>query len=329
MGVGVVARYGHIPAILETGEFELHAIFDPHGPSLTDARKKFQIPHAFADAEEFFQSGIEAVTIASSAPFHKDNVLACAAHGIPALCEKPLAMTGAESREMVKAMQQAGVPLYAAFCYRFSPSALKIRELVTAGAIGEVRSLRLIYNWNLHGKYADDANGNRVLQKRREDRMLEGGPMVDCGTHQIDLATFWLNSPVIRSAGHGAWVDDHEAPDHMWLHLDHANGAHSVIEISYSYHHTTKNARSEFVYELIGTNGVIRYDREARQLFLENGEGRQDFEFHPEKEFEGMYREYANALRRGGSVLLTSAEAGLTVAEIARNATDEAIQNRP
>lgn len=328
MGCGTVAQYGHIPAILETGEFELHAVFDPSEAGRKAAAERFGIPQTFAEVEAFLDSGIDAVTITSPAPIHHANVLACAAHGLPTLCEKPLAMDGVEGREMVDAMRIAVVPLYTAFCYRFSPSALKIRELVQSGAIGRVRSLRLIYNWNLHGKFVVDSSGSRVLQKRREDRMLEGGPMVDCGTHQIDLATFWLDSPVVRHTGHGAWVDDHVAPDHMWLHLDHANGAHTVVEISYSYHHTTKNVRSEFVYELIGSDGVIRYDRQAECLSLENGNGRTEFEFHPEKDFTGLYREFARALREGEPTLLTSADAGVRVAEIAREATEEAIRNR-
>ena len=126
--------------------------------------------------------------------------------------------------------------------------------------------------------------------------MLEGGPMVDCGTHQIDLALFWLGSPVTRFSSHGAWVEEYQAPDHMWLHMDHANGAHTMVEMSYSYHHTSKNATSEFVYELIGTEGVIRYDRSARRFAMESVEGSQTFEFHPEKSFAGMYAEWARAL---------------------------------
>jgi predicted dehydrogenase len=121
---------------------------------------------------------------------------------------------------------------------------LKIRELVRAKAIGEVRSLRLIYNWGMHGKFDFDGNGKKILQKRRDGRMLEGGPMVDCGTHQIDLSLFWLGSEVVAFSSHGAWVDEYEAPDHIWLHLDHANGTHSMIEMSYSCHHTSKRSEN-------------------------------------------------------------------------------------
>ena len=152
--------------------------------------------------------------------------------------------------------------------------------------------------------------------------------MVDCGTHQIDLAMFWLNSAIVASCGHGAWVDDYEAPDHMWLHMDHSNGAHTVVEISYSYNHTSKDRRMEFVYEIIGTEGVIRYDREEKSFTMRNSSGTYMFDFYPEKDFEGMYEELAEALRTGESDLLTTAEAGMKVIDIAREATNEAIGKR-
>ena len=328
MGCGMVADYGHIPAILETPGLSLQALFDPNPETVAHMQKKFGIAEGYTDPDAFFRSGIDAVTITSPAPCHKVNVVDAAAHALPVLCEKPLSMNRAEAEEMIAAMKQADVSLYTAFCYRFSPSALKIRDLVKSKAIGDVRSLRLIYNWNCHGKYETDGQGNTIIQKRREDRMLEGGPVVDCGTHQIDLAMFWLGSGIVRHTGHGAWVDEYEAPDHMWLHLDHDCGAHTVVEISYSYHHTSKNKSSEFVYELIGSEGVIRYHRERAQFTMENGSGLHEFEFHPEKSFLGMYAEWSHALASGQSDLLTSAEDGLRVADIAREATDAAVKNR-
>ena len=328
MGCGVVAGYGHIPALREQRDLRLHALYDPNEANLRKQQQAYGVPHAFTDAEAFFASGIEAVSITSPAPCHRQNVLDAVRHGLPVICEKPLAMDAAEAHEMVAAAKRAGIPLYTAFCYRFSPCALKIRELVAAKAIGEVRSLRLIYNWDCHGKYACDASGQQVIQKRREDRMLEGGPMVDCGTHQIDLATFWLHSAVVGVTGRGAWVDDYKAPDHIWLHLEHANGAHTMVEISYSYYFTTRNKRHEFVYELIGTKGAIRYERQVRSFTLDTADGTQALDFHEEKNFAGMYAEWGATLEGRGSSLLTGAEEAMRVTEIAREGTEAAILAR-
>jgi len=328
MGCGAVARYGHLPAIKECEGLELFAIYDPHRASLASAQKEFGVPHAFDDEDGFFASGIEAVTITSPAPCHLPNVLRAARQRLPVLCEKPLAMDAIEAEVMITAMDEAGVSLYTAFCYRFSDVALRIRELVQEGAIGDVRSLRLIYNWDCHGKMEPGPEGKPVIQARREGRMLEGGPMVDCGTHQIDLAQFWLNSPVVSFTGRGAWVEGYEAPDHMWLHLDHANGAHTMVEISYSYHHTTGGKRKEFVYELIGTDGVIRFDRDAHSFGMDNQTGHHKLEFGGEKDFVRLYQEWAHALETGHSDLLTSARDGMRVVEIARESTNQAIAHR-
>ena len=328
IGCGKVAGYGHLPAIREVPELCLHALYDPNPDQLARAQAEHGVAHAFTDAEAFFRSGIEAVTVTSPAPCHLQNVLDAARHGLPVLCEKPLAMDAGEAERMIAAMQRAGVSLHTAFCYRFSPCSLKIRELVRAGAIGPVRALRLIYNWACHGKYSTTTAGQRVIQQRRDGLMKEGGPMVDCGTHQIDLAGFWLGSAVVRYAGHGAWVDEYAAPDHVWLHLDHANGAHTVVEISYSYHHTAAHQRAEFVYELIGTEGVIRYDRQQQSFTMEDGQGSHSLPFHPEKNFAGMYGEWAAVLHGRSAGLLAGAAEGMRVTEISRSATNQVIAAR-
>jgi predicted dehydrogenase len=328
MGCGAIAQGRHVPAIFETEGLELHAVLEPHDGRRARARDDLGIPHVFAEPEPFFESGIDAVSVVSPAPFHRGNVLQAARRRLPVLCEKPLAMSPEEAAEMIAAMKAAPAPLFTAFCYRFSPVAVRIRELVREKAIGEVRSLRLVYIWGALGKYETGARGERVLRSMRDGRMREGGPLVDCGTHQIDLARFWLGSEVTRFTGHGAWVDDYVAPDHVWVHMEHAGGAHATVEVSYSYHHTSKRRRSEFLYELIGTNGVIRYDRNRRAFTMENGDGSHELPFHREKNFPGMYAELLRFLATGETALLASADDGLRATEIALGATAQAIRRR-
>jgi predicted dehydrogenase len=320
-----VANYGHLPTILETPGLSLVALFDPDERKLHEAQEKFGIKAGFTDVDAFMTCGLDAVTITSPAPCHILNIRDAVRHGKHMLCEKPLGMDEKECAEMAEMATGAGLMLFTGFDYRFSPASLKIRELVRGGAIGDVRSLRLIYIWNNHGKYQRDADGKLVLNERRVGRMLEGGPMVDCGVHQIDLARFWLGSEVCDWQAAGAWVDDYDAPDHMYLHMDHENGAHSMVEISYSYCYTAKEPTNQFVYELIGTEGVIRYDRGAKLFELRGAEGTVQMPFSPEKNFAGMYQAYAEALETGVSETLPTAYDGLVAARISRWATDSLI----
>ena len=58
---------------------------------------KYDIPHGYTVSEMFFESGLDAVVVASAAPAHRQNVLDAARHGLPVLCEKPLAMTDGDA----------------------------------------------------------------------------------------------------------------------------------------------------------------------------------------------------------------------------------------
>ena len=278
----------------------------------------------------FFDCGLDAVAITSPAPTHLDNVRLAAQRGVHVLCEKPLAMHDFEIEEMIRIMDSAGLILAAALCYRFSPVALRIKELVAEGAIGQVRALRLIYDWDLHGKYGYDAQGHRIISPLRVGRMIEGGPMVDCGVHQIDLARWWTGSEFARYQAAAAWVDqDFDAPDHMWLHLDHENGTHTAVEMSFAYTHTAKEPLAHFSYHLIGTEGLIRYDRDHWHFEVRTPRGTEYIPGASEKNFTGMYHAWRDALETGEMGNLPTAHDGLLVTRIARAATDQVIADRP
>ncbi len=328
MGCGIVAGYGHLPALRNSNVWELHAIFEPDPVRRAAAQEKFSVPHTFDELDAFFGSGIDAVAVTSPAPCHLENVHAAARHGKPVLCEKPLAMTEDEAREMIAAMHDAGLPLFTGFTYRFGSEALQIKQLLDQGAIGVLRTLRFVYIWNCHGRYELDANGNRIEQRRREDRMLEGGPMVDCGVHDIDLARWWTGSEIVRFHGMGSWVQDYEAPDHVWVHMDHANGAHTMAELSYSYCHTAKEPVHRYIYDVIGTDGVIRYDGITGELELRSAEGTRTFEVERGKNFGALYDAFARAIETGDPGNLATAEDGLIATRIARKATEDIIAAR-
>jgi predicted dehydrogenase len=326
IGCGTVARYGHLPAILATPGLKLTALYDPVADAACSAAERFDTP-GFTDMAAFLAAGLDAVVVTSPAPCHLENIRDAARAGLHILCEKPLGMTEAEIVEMQRLTADAGVMLFTAFDYRFSPVAQAIKQLVAGGAIGEVRSLRLIYIWNLHGKYAE-VDGQRVIAQRRHLRMEEGGPLVDCGVHQIDLARWWLGREATHWSAAGAWVEDYAAPDHVYLHMQHAGGAHTAVEISYSYCATAAEPIAHFSYHLIGTDGLIRFDREAGIFEVRTATGTQQLPVAGEKNFPGMYAAFADALATGGSTVLPTAHDGLMATRISRSATDALIAAR-
>ncbi len=329
MGCGVVSDYGHLPAINDTPGVELVSLFDPDPTRVRTLGERYPQAARFTDVRSFFEDSVmDVVLVASPAPTHLANVKLAAEHGLHVLCEKPLAMTEEDAEDMVALMKARGLMLFSGFCYRFSPVSLRIKQLVASGAIGEVRSLRLVYLWNLDGKYTPGPDGKWGVNLRRHDRMLEGGPMVDCGVHQIDLARFWVPGEVVRYDGIGAWVEEYEAPDHMYLHMDHAGGAHTMVEMSFSYCATSRDPINTFRYELIGTGGLITYDRHGWRMELRHGQGTEYLPGASEKSFRGMYEALAVAIPSGNLGHLPTGEDGITATRIARAATNKAIARR-
>lgn len=327
MGCGVVASYGHLPALQQTKCFDVHALYDPNEVNLRRLQAAFNVPHGFTDLDAFLDSGIEAVTITSPATCHCQNVLDAVGRRLPVLVEKPLAMNEDQAQAMIAGSKKAGVMLFTGLDYRFSPISQTIRQLVRDGAIGQVRSLRLIYVWDVHGKYSV-SDGQRVMNQRRVGRMLEGGPLVDCGVHQIDLARYWLGSEVVHMTAAGAWVEDYDAPDHAYIHMDHAGGQHTMVEISYSYGHTIADRISSFSYDLIGTDGLIRFDRERKIFEVRTAQGITPLPFAHEKNFPGMYKAFAAALETGNAGELPTGEDGWIASRLATQATEQLIAQR-
>ncbi len=328
MGCGAVADFGHIPAILETPGLELVSVYDPNEERARQTAEKFGIAKAFGNEGKFLNSRLDAVVVASSAVAHPQNVIAAAASGLHVLCEKPLALVDEDARSMIDAMHAAERMLLVGFVYRFSPVAQTIKHWLTEGIVGDVRSLRLIYIWDLHGQYIQEAEGMWVESPTWRGRMLEGGPMIDCGVHMIDLARWWLGSEVVSSSSAGAWVSDYVAPDHMFLHLDHAGGQHTMVEMSFTYGHTARFPAPLFSYDLIGTGGVIRYHRDGWLLEARNGQERIVAPGASEKNFHGMHAAFAEALRTGDPGDFPCGEDGLIATRIAREATDRVIGAR-
>jgi len=328
LGCGMIAERGHLPALVHTPGLVVDAVYDVNFQRSLDLQRRFGVAHAYPTEDQFWRSDLDAVVICSPAPLHLTHVLKAAESGKHVLCEKPLSESEADIEVMIAAMRAAKRMFFTGFCYRFSPSALEIHRLVREGAVGEVRSLRLTYLWNLHGKWTFDANNGMIPSPLRVGRMLEGGPMVDCGVHQIDLARWWLGSDVQWQRGIGVWVEDFAAPDHVYLHLGHTCGAHTMVEMSFSYTATATEPRSHFQYELIGTDGVIRFNREEHAFEVRNSHGTRYLPWHPEKNFAGLHREFAHALHTGEHRNMPTAEDGLAATRIARTATEEAIRDR-
>jgi predicted dehydrogenase len=127
---------------------------------------------------------IDLVDICTPGDTHREIALAALAAGKHVLCEKPLANSVAEAREMAAAAAAAeaqGVRAMCGFNYRRVPAVALMRQLVAAGRIGTIRHVRAVYlqDWIVDPQFP-------LVWRLRKD-VAGSGALGDIGAHIVDL----------------------------------------------------------------------------------------------------------------------------------------------
>jgi len=127
---------------------------------------------------------IDVIDIAAPGNLHAEIAIAAAKAGKHVLCEKPLGNTSAQAKEMLDAVNEAGVKHGIFFNYRKAPAVALAKQLITEGTLGK------IYHWR--GTYLQDwiVNPNFPLVWRLQKETAGSGSHGDLNAHLIDTARY-------------------------------------------------------------------------------------------------------------------------------------------
>lgn len=129
---------------------------------------------------------IDVIDINAPSNAHMEIALAAAKAGKHLFCEKPLALTLPDSREMLKAAEDAGVKHMVGFNYRFAPAVMLAKKLIDEGRLGEIYHFRA---WFLQDWIVDP---DFPLVWRLQKEIAGSGSHGDLGAHLIDLAHYLI-----------------------------------------------------------------------------------------------------------------------------------------
>ena len=156
-----------------------------HEASVRAAAEQFGWASYVTDWRELVRrDDIDLIDINAPSDAHKEIALEAAAAGKHIFCEKPLALTLADAREMLAAAEQAGVKHMIGFNYRFAPAVQLAKKLVSEGRLGRIYHFRA---WFLQD-WLVDPEFPLVWRLTRE--VAGSGSHGDLGAHLIDLAHF-------------------------------------------------------------------------------------------------------------------------------------------
>ncbi len=244
MRVGVVGTgFGalvHLPAFNSLPGVEVSALCGVDAERLDEVSRKHQIRHTYDDFTVMLESGeVDAVALAAPPDLHHAMAVAACEAGIHILCEKPLATSAAEARDLEQMVRDSGLCHGVAFHRRYEPARRRMHELVSQGFIGDLHSVSVIvYRSKLRsGPTRPDS------WTARQER--GGGVLSTIASHYVDQLRWWfgeihaasgltytaVDDAVVSGFGDGAQVD---ADDNTAFIMRFASGAIGSVSISYT-----------------------------------------------------------------------------------------------
>lgn len=247
----------------------LAALVDPEPAQLAAAVREVGIDCAFADYRQALDlDAVDAVVIASPTVSHRDICIAAAEAGKHILCEKPMAMDAEQCREMLAAVESAGVKLQIGFMRRFDRGFMDAKKYIDAGEIGDVVAVKSM------------THGPSIPKPWMYDLSKSNGPLAEVNSHDIDTLRWFTGSEfseVYAIGGNYRCVDARESfpdfYDNVILAATFVNGMQGSISgaqgVGYGY-----DSRCEVLGQ-VGLITVGTIGRETTAVYR-NRDGRTD-----------------------------------------------------
>ena len=228
---GFGMAYQHADGYVRTGQCELVAVSDLSAENAQAFADKYGIPHTYGDYPAMLAAGnLDIVSICTWPHLHAAMTIAAAESGVKAIhCEKPMATSWGEAREMARVCEERGVHLTFNHQRRFLGPFGKARDLVDAGEIGKLVQIEGncgdLYDWGTHWLdmfffYHHETPAKWVLAQidSREEKKVFGVPLENQG-----LCEFQFEDGVRAFLATGR--DSHEAVAHRLI------GTEGIVEV--------------------------------------------------------------------------------------------------
>jgi predicted dehydrogenase len=228
IGCGYISQQ-HIPAWQATPDAELVAVCDADRARAEARAEQFGIAKVYEDVETMLANEqLDCVDIATRPESHQALARLAAERGVNVLCQKPLAPTMAEAREIAGVCARAGVRFMVLEMWRHLPAIKDIKQHLDGGLIGPVHSLRLLgHRRPMQREHPVDANQPyfadmpKLLVYEMMIHYIDGirSLMGDVGSVYARMARV---NPLIAGE------------DHALVVLTHKSGAYSMVDCSWA-----------------------------------------------------------------------------------------------
>ncbi|MDR0475927.1 MAG: Gfo/Idh/MocA family oxidoreductase [Treponema sp.] len=187
IGCGGIANGKHMPAISKLQDVEFAAFCDIIPEKAEKANKDYAggKGQVFTDYRELLKLELDAVCVLTPNNSHSEISVAALKSGKNVMCEKPMAKNYKEAQAMLAARDESKKLLTIGYQSRYRPDSLYLKAECDSGVLGDIYFAkatairrRAVPTW---GVFLDEEKQG-------------GGPLIDIGTHALDLTLFMMNN---------------------------------------------------------------------------------------------------------------------------------------
>ena len=284
LGAAKIALGGIIPAANQTEKVEVTAVATRGGKKSREVREAAPEVDLLEDYDSLLETpDVEAVYIPLPNSMHVEWALKAIEAGKHVLCEKPFALEAAEAERAIEAAEKSGLTLMEGFMFRLHPQTLRLRELLSEGAVGGVRQAVAQFGHRL-----DDPDDVRGVGS------LGGGSLGDVGCYCVSALRLVFGTEPRRASAFARF--DEEGADRELAGVFEFEAGVGIVSCSIS------SARRERL-EIVGEEGWIfldapfRADKAGGTMEILRGGETSTETFEAADPYRAELEEFASAIR--------------------------------
>jgi 1,5-anhydro-D-fructose reductase (1,5-anhydro-D-mannitol-forming) len=304
LGASDIAKTRMIEAINGQPDSSVAAVMSTSEERAKSYAAENAIPRYYASVEGLLADpDVDVVYISTTNERHKAEVTAAAKAGKHVLCEKPLALTMPDARDMLETCKQARVVLGTNHHLRNAVTHRTVRRLIKEGVIGKPLAARVF-----HAVYLPP----RLQGWRLKNPEAGGGVILDITVHDADTLHFALDDDALEvvALSEQQGLAQGALEDAVMGVIRFRSGLLAQFHDAFTIRHTHTG------FEVHGTEGslfgedVMTQEPQGR-LFLRKGEKREELDLGPHENLYAHQVRHFNAAIRGQGPPFATAEDGL------------------
>jgi UDP-N-acetyl-2-amino-2-deoxyglucuronate dehydrogenase len=274
IGGGSIAAY-HVEGIRAAGD-EVHAVAAASEVSTQRAAARLGVPHPCRSWRALLaRDDLDAVVVATPDDTHEEIALAAIAARLPAMIQKPLALTSAAALRIVAAGQSSGVPVFTSYMHRHFPETACWRAMMT-GADGQsvMSSFGPILSVRIRNATPGPDWGDWFYDGARS-----GGVVMQIGIHGIDLIEHLIGTIADVTAVTARRLSERRLADGRLIHPtsdDHAFAVYRLTDsviVSHEMCYAERAGTDRFAMEVTCERATVTFRGSHGALAVNDGGG--------------------------------------------------------